>query len=196
MKQLIDLNGDTVNFDLTFTATSKDGSVFDILVVDQTMLDSNQPLEYKKANGTMSGNIVSDKGVYQNYFLLLKSDNQCECEVVIDIKEIEPKPRNNPVVKSRLNEQNNKPFSINWNYVISFIIIFGAGYIFWTVYRKEKPGTIVKPNSIVVPSISVSPSIASSVGSSVVPEPVIPLFSQKQTVSGGKESLLNRLNKL
>ncbi len=174
MKQLIDLNGDITNFELTFTATSKDGSVFDILIVDQTMLDSNQPLEYKKANGTMSGNIVSDKGVYQNFFLILKSDTNCDCEVMIDIKEIEPKSTVDLTMNKRQPIQQGKPFSINWNYVVCAIIAVGGGYILWNVYNK-KPGTITD----VVPTITKQPL--------TVPEiPSLPV----------KESLLSRLNKL
>lgn len=125
MKQLIDLNGDITNFDLTFTATSQDGSPFELLVVDQTTLDSNPSLEYKKAEGTMSGNIVSDKGVYQNYFLLLKSDSKNECDVTIEIKEIPqkvplpPKKQQAPKPLQRLQ----KPKSnINWFVVLAFVI--------------------------------------------------------------------------
>ena len=62
IKQLIDLNGDKVNFDLTFNATSANKVPFDALVVTQKMLDSETPLEYKKVTeGTINGNIVSDK---------------------------------------------------------------------------------------------------------------------------------------
>ena len=90
-KQLIDLNGDTVNFDITFTVTaSEENASFDVLVVDQTTLDNNPSLEYKKAKGIISGNLISDKNVYQNYFLILKADTPCNVTVEIDKKEIEP----------------------------------------------------------------------------------------------------------
>jgi len=89
IKQLIDLNGDKVNFDLTFNATSANKVPFDALVVTQKMLDSETPLEYKKVTeGTINGNIVSDKGVYDNYLLLLKSDTPVDCQITIDIKDI------------------------------------------------------------------------------------------------------------
>ena len=65
---LHDLNGDSTNFDLTFTATSKNNAPFEVLVVDQATLDSAPPLQYKKASGVISGNIVADKNQYQNYF--------------------------------------------------------------------------------------------------------------------------------
>jgi len=89
IKQLIDLNGDKVNFDLNFNVTSANKVPFDALVVTQKMLDSEAPLEYKKVlEGTINGNIVSDKGVYDNYLLLLKSDTPVDCQVTIDIKDI------------------------------------------------------------------------------------------------------------
>jgi len=90
VKQLIDLNGETTNFDLTFTATSDDDEPFDILIVDQDILDNNKNLEYKHANGTISGNLVSDKNIYKNYYLILKSDKPCKVTVTIDKTEIEP----------------------------------------------------------------------------------------------------------
>ena len=39
MKQLVDLNEDFVNFNLTFKAVSQDNSPFYALVVDQNMLE-------------------------------------------------------------------------------------------------------------------------------------------------------------
>lgn len=88
IKQLIDLNGDLVNFDLTFSVKASDGSNFEALVVTQEQIDSGEPLEYKKADGSISGSIVADKDLYQNYFLLLKSENPVECEVTIDVNNV------------------------------------------------------------------------------------------------------------
>ena len=99
IKQLIDLNGDKVNYDLNFSVTSKDGLPFDTIVVSQAKLDSGEELEYKKVlNGVINGNIVADKDIYQNYFLLLKADKPVECFVEIDIKDI-------PVNEEFLNQQ-------------------------------------------------------------------------------------------
>ena len=90
-QQLVDLNGETTNFDLTFTAKSTTGSEFDVLVVDQATLDSNPTLDFKRTNGgTISGNIVSDKDIYQNYFLCIKADNPTEVNVTINKREISP----------------------------------------------------------------------------------------------------------
>ena len=90
-QQLVDLNGETTNFDLTFTAKSTTGSEFDVLVVDQATLDSNPTLDFKRTNGgTISGNIVSDKDTYQNYFLCIKAENPTEVNITINKREIPP----------------------------------------------------------------------------------------------------------
>ena len=88
IKQLVDLNKDKVNFELDFQVESSEGVPFEALVVTQEMLDSESPLEYQKANGIISGKIVSDKNIYQNYFLILKSDTPVECKVMTNIKDI------------------------------------------------------------------------------------------------------------
>lgn len=95
IKKLIDLNGDTTNFDITFQVVSRNKEPFDLLVVDQTTLDNSQNLEYKKVEkGMISGNIVQDKNVYQNYFLILRAENPCECDIEITKKEL---PKTQPV---------------------------------------------------------------------------------------------------
>ena len=89
IKQLIDLNSDKTNFELNFKVASKNNSQFYALVVNQRNLDSDSGLEYKHVtNGFITGNIVSDKNIYQSYSLILKSDDPCECSVSIDIKDI------------------------------------------------------------------------------------------------------------
>ena len=89
IKQLVDLNSDKTNFELNFKVASKNKLPFYALVVNQRNLDNDEKLDYKHVtNGNISGNIVSDKDVYQSYFLLLKADETCECNVSIDIKDI------------------------------------------------------------------------------------------------------------
>lgn len=93
IKQLVDLNGDMTNFDLTFTVTSKDNRDFQAVVVDQNTLDTNPNPDYKIAPGIISGNIVADQGIYQNYFLVLKCEQNENVEVTVDIEKNEI-PRN------------------------------------------------------------------------------------------------------
>jgi hypothetical protein len=149
MKQLIDLNGDVTNFDLTFNVTSKDGSEFEALVVDQATLDNNPNIEYKKAPGTISGNIVADKNVYQNYFLLLKSENPCDCTVTTEMKSIQPNPnfikeqhKHNTPTTSEPKKLNEKPPSIaskvDFKKILIVLAIIGlAVFVYFKFFKKK-----------------------------------------------------------
>ena len=195
MKQLIDLNGDITNFDLTFTATSKDGCVFDALVVDQTTLDSNPSLEYKKAEGTISGTIVSDKGVYQNYFLLLKSDTPCECIVSIELKEISkrssPPPSQQNKKQSVLQVQPKS--SINWKLII--IVVIACCILVWFFYGK-------KPETVILESPSIVDTLVSPIKTEPSTEHVKPISLEQNIDLGSSyndipnKSLMDRLSKL
>ena len=183
-QQLIDLNEETTNFDLTFKAKSLDNSHFDVLVVDQTTLDNNPNLEYKRAKGEISGNIISDKNVYQNYFLCLKSEKPCDVEIIIDKKKIHPRLEQ-PMVQQPMGQKPmgqqpmvqqsfrsappinppSKPSNTNWKLIFIFIVILGATGAFYYMYNKKKQEkiTIHNPN---VESILSPPSLLSSMQTS------------------------------
>lgn len=96
IQQLIDLNEELTNFELSFTATSEGNKPFNMLVVDQQTLDNTPELNFKEVDGgVMSASIKSDSNVYQNYFLALKkndpSDPDLNITVTIDSHEIPPK---------------------------------------------------------------------------------------------------------
>ena len=98
-KQLIDLNGDKVNFKLTFDIKSKNNEPYQTVVVNENNLQTDDELkfDYKLVNnGIISGEIVADTDVYQNYYLLIKADNPCECEVTLKIEDIMPRPPQPP----------------------------------------------------------------------------------------------------
>ena len=88
IKQLVDLNGTSTNFKLEFKVTclEKDKE-FDCVVIDQTTLDSGETLPYKRVKGSLSGNFKVDNNIYQSYYLILKSDSECEVEVEINFEE-------------------------------------------------------------------------------------------------------------
>ena len=95
VQQLIDLNEDLTNFKLKFTLSSKNGEEFDMVISDQHTIDNSpNELEFKRVKNTISGTIVSDKDVFQNHFLILKSatEKPAEVEVIINKKEIPPNP--------------------------------------------------------------------------------------------------------
>jgi hypothetical protein len=160
-KQLIDLNGQSVNFDLNFSVVSKNGEPFDVLVVDQATLDSENVLEYKKSDqGRISGSVVSDKNIYQNYFLVLKAEKPCEVYITIDKKEIEAQHYKEPVqqqyrqppiqeyynpvqpyqdqrVNQKIVETNES--NTNWRFIFAVIfLVMGIGAVYYFFYKKKK----------------------------------------------------------
>jgi hypothetical protein len=176
-KQLIDLNGDHTNFDLTFTATSLDNSEFHALVIDQNTLDKvpHDRLEFKKATGSISGNIVSDNNIYQNFFLCLKSDKPCQVEVVINKKEIQPKPRKevNPVPQQTVKQDPIKDSNTNWKLIfIVIVLIIGGGLCYYMYVNKKKQQKHQGIENTMTPSISTlitSPSLVSGFTNSQTP---------------------------
>ncbi len=201
-RQLVDLNGDSKNFDLTFTCTSKDGAPFDVLVVDQTTLDSTPTLQYKRANGTISGNIVADKDVYQNYFLVLKSDKPCEVTVKTVKKEIQPNlPTQRPVLPSAAVQKQRppikpptKPGRSNWKIIAITVLVLGGGALLYYFYTQNKNK---KQSSLDTLSTSVVPSVVPSVVLPVVPpvSSVVP-SSPASSISPSPGGLLDRLKSL
>jgi hypothetical protein len=190
MKQLVDLNGDTKNFDLTFTATCQEGASFDAVVVDQTTLDNNNNLEYKKAEGTISGNIIADKNVYQNYFLLLKSAKPCKVNVTIEKKEITPKPvlmqQRQPQVPINSQPLKQSPGNVNWKIVLLVIVLIFGGIALYYFYNNKdsKAGEMVNPNMT-----------ASNYQPLHVAQPSY-VFNSPDRNGGVDSSLLSRLNSL
>lgn len=91
-KQLIPLNGNTVNFSCFFEVKSKDKKPFNITIVEQGEI---KPKQYKLVDdGYINGQIESD-GQLKSYFLVLKAQQPCECNVrvVLKPKEAEPSPQ-------------------------------------------------------------------------------------------------------
>jgi hypothetical protein len=151
IKQLVDLNGDSTNFDVSFKVTCHDDTPYNLLVVDQTTLDNIPELKYKEASKTISGNIVADKNVYQNYFLILKSARPCIVDVELT-KKVLPKTPTGPVdsvgspivpsrgpgtanqrrtVVSQSNPINRKKIGL-----IALVVIIGFGILWWLYKRK------------------------------------------------------------
>lgn len=170
IKQLIDLNGDNVNFELQFKIDAKNGDTFDALVVTQEIIDSGSELNYQKAEGSIGGNIISDKGQYQNYLLLLKADKPTEVNVTIQIKELPPpqqvppqqvpphqvppqeqfyQPPYNPYQHQQpITQKPAKSKKINWLNIIFIVIgVVLAGIVGWMLYKyytKPDPQVVLE----------------------------------------------------
>ena len=139
IKQLIDLNGDSINFDLTFKVIAKDPSIpFNVLVVDQNTLDNTPELQYKKVdNGSITGKITADKNMYQNYFLILKSEIPCDVDVELIKKNLPKTPIITPrkINKTATTENLIKK---NWKIIAIAGIFIGISVILYFYCKNSK----------------------------------------------------------
>lgn len=180
IKQLIDLNGKAVNFLVNFKAVSLSNENFYALVVTQEMLDSNEPLNYQRAEGEISGQIKNDNGIYNNYFLCIKSDKPNEIEVSINIQPIQPsqpppQQQQQPQhvqqpsrMRQRANEENfvdddydddkiivtKKPKDLTFYYILGGAVFLAALIIgFGIYYYMKKQQVETSSPAVVVPKV-------------------------------------------
>jgi hypothetical protein len=207
-KQLVDLNGHSVNFELNFNAHSTNGETFEILVVDQATLDSDSNLEYKESiEGKINGVVLANKNIYQNYFLILKSEKECDVVLELDKRELplmeEPKqnmythPQTQPTVESFQNTQQTisqsgdllKAKSNFKFYMIVLVVVLGLAALYYFYTKKLKNNVSPTPvKQVVKSSTPVSSTPVSSTPVSSTPSPTQP--------SSYNSELLTRLNRL
>ena len=146
VKQLIDLNGDSINFNLNFKVTSRDDTPFQVLVVDQTTLDNSEELKYKDAKNSISGNIIADKNIYQNYFLILKSNKECTVDVELTKNDLPKTPdkieSSKPLGRKMLIPSDPSSFSWKKIAILTVVVISGLALL-WYFYKK---GTLDQVN--------------------------------------------------
>ena len=94
VSQLIDLNSGMKNFQTVFKVVS-DGHFMGV-VVTQSMLDSGD-IQYRNANQSgdnfvLSGQVKNDTNQYNNYYLVLKTDDDVVAEVTVNTQELKVAP--------------------------------------------------------------------------------------------------------
>lgn len=153
-KQLVPLNGSTVNFSCFFEVKSKDNIPFNIAIVEQGEI---KPKQYKLAdNGYINGQLESD-GQLKSYFLVLKAQQPCECSVRVALKPKEsngasqpihppnpsastvpstvpPTPNQHPYVEPNLVVVKSEPF-FQLKYIVGISVTLIAVYF---IYRYNK----------------------------------------------------------
>lgn len=142
MKQLIDLNDDLINFQVFFNIKSINNTPFKMSIVNQDTLD-NEEIQYKNVNdGFISGNVKVDTNkVFQNYYIVLKSDESTDCEVTIERNELKynkPKPIKNTTKNINPNINCTVPpkrtlfekIKNNWKIILFVIIVLLIIYNF------------------------------------------------------------------
>ena len=184
-KQLIDLNGEKINFDLTFQITSKNKSPFYTVVVSQKTLDNTIDLDYKfVSDGYISGNIISNKGFYQNYYIVLKADTPTECQITIDIKDVPQVEEIQEPLNQIMYEEEDPPKSDYWIKIISVVCIIIVGMFLYYYY------TNIKNNKTESNNQSNITNIQNEIQST------IPNISENIEMNSINNNLLSRINDL
>lgn len=145
IRQLVDLNSDITNFEAKFQVVSKNGEPFKMVIANQTLLDNNKELDYKDVtDGKISGSIVQNDNNYQNFFIALKADKECICDVTIDRKEIEPAKQ---VVVEPVKISTPTESTTSWLKIgLIILVIAGLAYgAYWYSKKENKPS---KPKNL------------------------------------------------
>lgn len=173
-KQLIPLNGSTVNFSCFFEVKSKDKKPFNITIVEQGEI---KPKQYKLVDdGYINGQIESD-GQLKSYFLVLKAQQPCECDVrvVVKPKEANNETQNNgsssqpppsspvqpPIQPNHIPPHPHTPHMViqkeesyfQMKYIIGISIALIVVYLLYR-YRKTIFGKFSNDNNTLMPSMS------------------------------------------
>ena len=173
INQLIELNGDKTNFEIDFDIVSKNKEPFKAKVISESDLNSGKKIEYQIVeNGIISGKVINDKGVFQSYFLLLKSDKPTECNVTINLKEIpintelqkEEMLRQRKLIEEQLERQN--PFNTTqkkqkntilkyisnyWGIGVLCIIVLG---LLWFINKNKNKNVPLTEDVLKVPEVN------------------------------------------
>lgn len=142
--QLIDLNKKLVNFKLDFNIRSLEEKEFDAVVMCQSEInnyDKLENIEMKKAPGKIGGTIIADNNKYENYFIILKSNDPQTVEIIKTIEEIPPKVEEENIESTRIKEdfQKEKPIYMKRGFwVFILICILCIGFYFKDYIFKNK----------------------------------------------------------
>ena len=171
--QLIPLNGELINFELSFKVTTPDHQPFFALVLPKKEIDSYaslEKIELKEAPGFIKGNIKNNDNNYEDYFLLLRKEGEpITSQVEIDIKEIEGVQeeenkededdcqRNSNQVKSN---SSNILKIINDNFLLIICSLLGFLFLYYC-YSQRQQKTVSEINVTPNPIYSSSPNLPS-----------------------------------
>lgn len=201
--QLIDLNGENVNFKLDFQVKSINPEhEFNAIVLTQEQLDSVDinKIEMKNAKGKINGNIVANNNKYQNYFLVLKKlnastpDFNVQVDIALEPVEAVEQPQGmqstsapeetitteQPIPQTV--QQPVQPFYRKpWFVVFVLLVLLGVGFLIYNCVILKKPllfwNKAPKSASVVQPMLTTPVTVApvsAPVPASLTPIPNIP----------------------
>jgi hypothetical protein len=213
---LIDLNQNMINFQCNFVVQSQ-GVPFQAVVVTQEQLDSPDfQVEYQNVvNGIIEAEIENVSNVYNNYCLLLKSEQECEVDVQINIVPLpetvkeeftEPVAEEHPV-STPIDVPFYKTNTFAW--IIIFIGIVLIIYLLFSDNKKgntdsgkieivKSPGPVIKsPGPVITVVKSPAPVMKSPAPIMKSPAPIMkspaPVMKSPAPIMKSPPSLLSKL---
>lgn len=182
-QQLVDVNNSLVNFEANISATSLDQTPFDAIVVTQKELEASPQLDFKRVEqGVFGVSISQNKNVYENFFLVLRSDVTTTVDVTVEVVELpmlEPAGGAQPPIQieSRPLPPTPQPpldagytlapkqsfLKTNWKLVAIVLIIVVGGAAMWYFYKTRSTGggffSSFRPRpAIVTPPVAALPA--------------------------------------
>ncbi len=157
--QLIDINHDMINFKVEFELSSD--KPFYALIVDQDTLDNTeiQNIEFRYIENSISGEVVSDKNTYQNYYVVLRSETPTEVRVQFittplpdyiehsptEYQQQPPQQQHSPqqqppVPEKEVQEQAQAQQKNTWNFKNILMLIFVIAILLFLYYYYFKNG--------------------------------------------------------
>jgi len=186
--QLIDLNGDFINFKIDYILESTDAKPFKAGIVSQEQLDENSPIIYKDSeNGKILGSIENENNTRGNYYIAIQSENETEINMNIIKNEI-------PLLKSEVDfklKENNTSFIYKYGYII-FIIAICIGFAVYYYMYIYLPTPSVSDSPITIPEIEVK-TIQPEVNIEIK-EPLVPSLPEIDTKSYSPASSIHSVN--
>lgn len=205
VQQLFALNANLVNFQAKFVVKSLSNEPFLGLVVNQQILDSGQPLQFRNSEqGMFSGEMTQDNNVANNWYLVLKSPKPNQ--VVVDIQTVPIAPKleqaQAPQQVARMGGPDTGPtaspglFSSIFKMANLFKIVLGAGvlsiaYFLVKRFRQSRPMVPLKRSEVaqlVEPPVVQHEAFINPVAPAVVQKVEVPQVNTPNLDAGGSDT--------
>lgn len=204
IQQLVDLSGTFVNFEAEFHAKTQDGSPFFFTVTTQERLDNGDDLQFHKAEGEIRDKITVNGNGGQHVWLVLKSDTESMCDIVVNTSEIKesnppppplPPPQNQQLQPiQHMQTQSNgsqlqrphvkSKFSVNWMLIGVIVVMALIGLYLFFGRSNNKDSMLALPVSTSCSSNTVASSDGvSSPAPAPSPAPALSLMDRLNNIS-------------
>lgn len=163
-KQFFEITEGLVNFEVDFEVQTDNDAPFEIAIVDQQTLDSDQ-FPYRRIDeGHVKGKVTNDNNKRVPFFMVLKADGPTRAQVSLQklsmplVDEIPKTPifKTSPLRKSQKTGISEKfsTFTKNKNLILAFVVVAIVA-VWWFKRRQTRSTTTTTPPQL-------SQSVASS----------------------------------